>query len=222
MEKNMNLSRETITILKNFATINSNIVIDAGNVIKTISEAKNIFAKSQVDETFPVQFGIYDLQEFLSVVALFDKPQLDFSETSVLIHEGRRKVNYQFSSPEILTYPSKDIVMPSNDVQFTLSADQLLNLQRAANTLSVTDIVITAGDSGAIVSVCDLDNPTSNSYEIEFEGIEIPEEAKLVFNISNLKVIPDNYEVSVSSKFVSEFVGSNATYYIALEKSSAF
>ena len=220
----MKLSRETIGILRNFSTINSNIVIDAGNTIKTISEAKNIFAKAEIEESFPSDFGIYDLNEFLSVLNLFDNPVLEFKGQQIVVQEEgkRRSVNYTPSDREILTYPQKDIKMPSTDVEFELTAGQISTLQKAASTLSVSDIVITAGESGAVVSVTDLDNPTSNSYQFEFEGTQVPEDAKIVFNINNLKLIAGDYNVSVSSKLIAEFAGQDATYYIALEKSSSF
>ena len=220
----MKLSRETIGILRNFSTINSNIVIDAGSTIKTISEAKNIFAKAEIEESFPSDFGIYDLNEFLSVLNLFDNPVLEFKGQQIVVQEEgkRRSVNYTPSDREILTYPQKDIKMPSTDVEFELTAGQIATLQKAASTLSVSDIVITAGESGAVVSVTDLDNPTSNSYQFEFEGTQVPEDAKIVFNINNLKLIAGDYNVSVSSKLIAEFAGQDATYYIALEKSSSF
>lgn len=220
----MKLSKETIAILRNFSTINSNIVIDEGSTIKTISEAKNIFAKAEINEVFPTSFGIYDLTEFLSVLNLFANPVVDITERKIIVSEDgkRQSVSYTPSDREILTYPSKDINMPSADVEFDLTAEQLATLQKAASTLSVSDIVITSGDGCAVVSVTDLDNPTSNSYEIEFEGIEVPSDAKIVFNINNLKLISDDYKVSVSSRLISQFASETVSYYIALEKSSSF
>lgn len=221
----MKLSRETITVLRNFSNINSNLVVDHGTgVVKTISEAKNILAQANIAESFNSSFGIYDLSEFLSVLNLFETPLIKFTDQHIVIQEEgkRRSVKYAPSDRDILTYPQKDINMPDADVVFTLTADQLATLQKAASTLSVSDIVITSGDEGATVSVTDLSNPTANAYEITFEGIEVPEDAQIVFNINNLKLIPGDYEVSVSSKLISQFKGEQVTYYIALEKSSSF
>ena len=122
----MRLSDKTISVLKNFASINSNIVIDGGNTIRTISEAKNILAKIDVDETFDQTFGIYDLSEFLSVVNLVDtpeeKPSLSFHENFVTISDasGLANIKYFFSDTDMLTRAGKDVRMPEGEVKFDL------------------------------------------------------------------------------------------------------
>ena len=220
----MKLSKETISILKNFAGINSNIVVEAGNTIKTISEAKNIFAQATIEETFPQGFGIYDLGEFLSVLSLFDAPVLDFSEKFVTVREDgkSRKVKYFFSDVDILTHPAKSINMPSADCEFTLTIDQIATIRRAASTLGVTDIVLEHCDGGAQVSVTDINNPTANSYSIEISDIDILPNSKIVYNIDYWKMIPGDYDVKISSRLISQFIGNNVEYFIALEKSSSF
>lgn len=223
-EKLMKLSTETISILKNFATINSNIVIQAGNVVQTISEAKNIYARATIQESFPAEFGIYDLGEFLSVLSLFDSPVLDFSEKFVTIREDgkSRKVKYFFSDVDILTHPSKSINMPPADCEFTLTVDMISTIRKAAGTLGVTDIVLEKGETGVEVSVTDLKNPTANSYSIEIDDISVDPDTKIVYNIGYWKMIQSDYKVKISSKLISQFVGDTVEYFIALEKSSSF
>lgn len=70
----MELSEQTMQVLKNYASINGNIVISEGNQVKTISEAKNVLSSASLDVEFPQTFGIYDLNEFLSVLSLVDTP----------------------------------------------------------------------------------------------------------------------------------------------------
>ena len=67
----MKLSKETLSVLKNFATINGNILIKSGDRLSTISAQKNVMASVSVKETFDRDFGIYDLNEFLGVYSLF-------------------------------------------------------------------------------------------------------------------------------------------------------
>lgn len=226
----MNLSPDTLAILKNFAGINSNIVLKPGSVIKTMAEAKNVLAKATVSETFPDQeVGIYDLNEFLGVAGMFATPEFKFSDdmNSVAIVEGKRSVKYFFSDTSILTSPTKDISMPKADVTFSLSQDDLNALRKAASTLGVTDVVIFGEEDSdeAFVKVSDVKDATSNSFKIELADVTRQSDAfSFVFNIGNFKLISGDYVVSVSSKLISHFKhqSMNLEYWIALEKNSTY
>lgn len=219
----MNLSSETLSVLKNFSAINSNIVIRPGQTLKTMSEAKNIMASANVQETFPNEFGIYDLNEFLSVVGMFDNPTLNFDSDMkfVSIVDGKRSVKYFFSDTSILTTPSKDITMPPCELKFNLSADDLSALRKAASALGVSDVVV----SNNSATVTDVKDSTSNSFSVDLDVTSDPGEPySFVFNINNFKLLTGDYEVQVSSKLISHFKNqdTNVEYYIALEKSSTF
>ena len=219
----MNLSSETLSVLKNFSAINSNIVIKPGQTLKTMSEAKNIMASATVAESFPNEFGIYDLNEFLSVVGMFDSPTLDFDSDMkfVSIVDGKRSVKYFFSDTSILTTPSKDITMPPCELKFNLSADDLNALRKAASALGVSDVVV----SNKTATVTDVKDNTSNSFSIDLDVTQNPSESySFVFNINNFKLLSGDYEVAVSSKLISQFKNQSVEveYYIALEKSSTF
>jgi hypothetical protein len=225
----MKLSSETIGVLKNFSSINSNIVIHPGNELKTISEAKNILATAKVSESFDTSFGIYDLNEFLSVLSMFKEPDVAISEDSshALIKEGRSSVKYFFSDTSILTSPAKTIQLPSVDVSFKLTQDDMNALRKASSALGVTDVVFAgvAGSSDAIVRVTDERDATANSFELSLTAnSNIDEAFKVVFNISNFKFINGEYDVEISNKLISRFCGVNDTieYFVALEKSSQF
>lgn len=223
----MELQEQTLSVLKNFSDINPNILIKEGNTIKTISEAKNVLATAIVDNEFTQQFGIYDLKEFIGVLSLVDKPGLKFSDESVTISDqsGRSKIRYFFSPEETLTSPQKDINMPECEVQFKLDQDTLNKLRSAASTLGHTDVSVTPGDGVLTLSVVDNENATSNAYSIDVPYTSKPEQPfTFVINISNLKIIPGDYEVSISSKLISEFKNTevNVRYWIALEKTSKF
>ena len=172
----MKLNDTTINILKNYATINPNIVIDKGTDIKTISVARNVLSTSVVSEPFPLKFGIYDLNEFLNVISLVDEPRLKFENDYVVIGDatGRSSVKYFFSDPEMLTSPANSINMPEPEVKFILDSDTLKKVKRAAAALGHDEVAITP-DSGSIkLSVVDSKDDTSNAYAISVEG-EFPE-----------------------------------------------
>jgi hypothetical protein len=222
----MKLSTDTVNLLKNFSSINSNIVIQGGNVLRTMAEAKNVMARAEVAETFPDSFGIYDLGEFLSVYNMFDDPDLDFADdmNSVTMREGRSAVKYFFSDPAILTTPSKDITMPQTDVSFTLTSDDLASIRKASSALGVSELVVTKEGDTIVGVVTDTKNSTSNSFKIELQGASsnLDEDFKFVFSVSNFKVTSGDYTVDISSKLISRFTNEDGTvYFIALEKSSS-
>lgn len=225
----MNLSEETQNILKNFASINPNIVMQPGNTIKTISEAKNILASAQIREDIPREFGIYDLNEFLNVVQLFEEPVLIFPDEGkhVKIADGRKKqtVKYYFSDKAILTSPQKDIQMPPSDVQFVLTNEQMGSLRRAASTLGVSDVVISGSDSRVKISVKDLKDPTSNEFDLEIK--ECTNNAgtfSAIFNIANFKFVQSEYQIDITKSLISRFSSTTlpVEYWVALEKTSTF
>lgn len=225
----MNISDQTINVLKNFATINPNLVFKPGNTVKTISEAKNILASVTISEDIPQEFGIYDLNEFLSVVGMFDEPVMLFGENGkqakIADAKARQSVNYFFSDQSILTSPQKDITMPEADVKFTLSADEMSKLKRAASTLGVSDVVITNESGKTIVLVTDTDDATSNSYELVVDSVEKANGTfTAVFNIGNFKFVAGEYDVELSAKGLSHFTNKSlpVQYWVALEKSSKF
>ena len=224
----MKLSNETLSVLKNFAGINSNVVLNPGQTVKTMSESKTIMASAQINEEVPAQIGIYDLNEFLGVVNMFDDPDLLFDNEfkSVRVTEGKRAVKYFFSEPSILTSPSKDVVMPACPVSFTISAEEMSNLRKAASALGVTDVMVKCEpSSNPQLVVTDTKDSTSNSYEIDLdESVGEGVTCKFIFNIGNFKFVADDYEVSISDKLISNFKAKNTPieYWVALEKNSTF
>lgn len=223
----MELNDGTLQVLKNFSSINSNILIQQGKTLKTISEARNVLARADINEDFPKSFGIYDLNEFISVLGLVDTPRLKFEDDYVLIGDstGRSKVKYFFSAEETLTTPQKDIVMPDTDVKFVLTNDTMNKLKRAAAALGHNEVSISGKDGVLSLSVIDSQNSTSNTFSIDIDG-EFNSEAsfKFVLNISNLKILPGDYDVEISSKLISQFKHKeiNVQYWIALEKTSTY
>lgn len=222
----MELSENTLQVLKNFSTINQNLMIREGNTIKTISEARNVLSTAKVDVEFPRNFGIYDLNEFIGVLGLVDTPRLKFEDEYVTVGDstGRSKVKYFFSPEETLTTPQKDISMPESEVKFILDNDTLNKLKRAASALGHAEVSISGKDGVLSLSVVDSQNSTSNAFSIDIDGDFGDATFNFVLSISNLKILPGDYEVNISSKLISNFSHKelDVQYWIALEKTSNY
>jgi len=221
----MNIKNDTLKVLKNFATINPNIVIKPGGQLKTISEAKNIMAVADGTDDFPTEFGIYDLNEFLSVSNLVQDPNFDFQDKNVKITSGGNTVTYFFSEPEILTSPSKEITMPDTEVGISITQEVLSQVRKAAAVLGHTEMSIKGSGGKVTLSVVDSSDATANSFDIELnDNNDCTEEFNFIVNINNLKLIEGDYFVNISSKLISQWTCSSMAvkYFIALEKASTF
>ncbi|MEK9894596.1 MAG: hypothetical protein VW454_06510 [Pelagibacteraceae bacterium] len=220
----MKLSDSTISLLKNFSNINQSIVFKQGQKLRTISVMKNILAEVTVSEEFPKDFAIYDLNQFLNGLSLHHSPELDFTKDGyVLIREGKMRSKYFFADPNvIITPPEKDITLPSTDVCFEVSTDQLDKLLKAAAVYQLPDLSA-VGEGGVVkLVVRDKKNDTSNDFAIVVG--ETNAEFSFNFKVENIKVLPGTYEVVVSKKLLSKFTSKNheLTYYIALEPDSTY
>jgi len=222
----MKLNQTTQDILKNFSEINTNILIKPGSELNTISTMKNILAKATINESFDSEFGIYDLNEFLSVVSSLDKPELTLQEKHLTISaEGSRsKVKYFYSDPSVIVSPTKEVNMPESDVTFTLSESNLAQLRKMAAILSSPDLaLIGTKDGDVVLKVCDKKNDTSNKFDI-IVGENATANYTFYFKVENLKMISGDYDVAVSSKSIAHFTNTKLPieYWIALEPDSVF
>ena len=220
----MKLSDNTLTVLKNFASINNSILMKKGTHLRTISVAKNILAEADIAEEFPRDVAVYDLNQFLNGMSLHQDPDLDFKEDSYLtIREGRRKVKYFYADPAvIISPPDKEITLPTEDVHFQLESTSLEKLLKAAAIYQLPDLSLIGQNNEIRLVVRDKKNDTSNEYSI-IVG-ETDKEFVFNFKVENIKIIPGAYDVVVSSKLLSKFTNSNYNlkYYIALEPDSTF
>ena len=220
----MKLSDKTLTVLKNFAGINNSILVKQGTQLRTMSVAKNILAEASIDEEFPKDFAIYDLNQFLNGLGLHQDPEMDFTESSYLtIREGKRRVKYFFADPAVIVSPpDKDINLPSEDVHFQLDSVSLEKLLKAAAVYQLPDLSVIGGSGVVKLVVRDKKNDTSNEFAIVVG--ETDKEFAFNFKVENIKIIPGAYTVVVSSKLLSQFTNTNYNlkYFIALEPDSTF
>lgn len=218
----MKLSKETQSLFKNFSNINSNLSIKKGNKIATITTARNIIAEAVVAESFPIDFGIYDLNEFLGALSLFDAPELEFDPKSVTIKEGKNSVKFFAASDSVLTPVPALKPFPTPDIEFSLTSQMLSQIQKVASILRVNDFSVVGDGEQITVSVGDKTNPTGNSFDSEIGTTD--KVFKVNFKVENIKVISTDYVVSIGGKKISRFKSDNpdVTYYIAIELDSTF
>ena len=224
----MKLSEHTISVLKNFASINQNLVIREGSELQTMSAMKNIVARSGVEENFPKEMAIYDLNEFLAALSLFSSPVLEFDEQYVTIKEESNPTNslkYFYSDPSVVQSPSKTITMPSEDITFELSSGDLSKMKRASAVIGAPDMVLENTDEPfkSILNAIDKKNDTANNYSLDI-STNGDGQFKFYFKVENLKLMDGSYDVSVSSRNISNFKSKNSDveYWIALEPESTY
>ena len=221
----MNLSSDTIAVLKNFSDINQNILLKPGNKVQTISTMKNILAEAEISEKFDSEFAIYDLPEFLRAVELFQKPSLNFnggSNVQIADNNSKQSIKYFFADKSVIVAPTKNITMPDKEVTFTLKKDDFAKLQKGVTTLNLPDVAV-KGDGKSITLVAtDKKNKSSNDYSISVG--ESDKKFNAYFKAENFKMVSDDYDVAISKQKISHFVNRNKPiqYWIALEPDSEF
>lgn len=223
----MKLSVDTLSVLKNFASINQGIMFKKGKVLRTVSPHKNVMAEATVSDEFPTDFGVYDLNNFLSVLSLHkEEPTIDFQDNNVLISglQGRSKIKYRFCAPHmIVVAPEKAIAMPDPEISFELKAEDLEWIMKAASVLSSPCITIDSDGTKVFVSTYDPTNDSAHTDSLEIcngTGTKY----KMVFKLENLKMLPGSYDVKISSKGISNFKHKtlNVQYWIATETDSKY
>ena len=221
----MNLSSDTVAVLKNFSDINQNILVKPGNKVQTISTMKNILAEAEISEKFDSEFAIYDLPEFLRAVELFQKPNLNFnggSNVQIADNNSKQSIKYFFADKSVIVAPTKNITMPDKEVTFTLKKDDFARLQKGVMTLNLPDVAV-KGDGKTITLVAtDKKNKSSNDYSMAVG--ETDKTFTAYFKAENFKMVSDDYDVAISKQKISHFVNRNKPiqYWIALEPDSEF
>ena len=223
----MKLSRHTLNMLKNFSDINMSIEIKEGNVLRTVSVQKNILAQAELEDSFPQDFAIYELNRFLGAVSLFDDPEFRFNGKSANIGTTRHSVDYVYCDPSmIVTPPENNITFPEPEVKFTLSQDALSQIMKASNVLGTPEIAIEGGphpNDGIRLKALDVNNDSTDTFKVVLDE-KSGNTFKFVFKTENMKMIPGNYDVEISSKGISHWLlqGQKYEMWIATESTSSF
>ena len=214
----MNISDNTLSVLKNFSGINQNLAVKSGNKISTISPQKTVMAVAQVEDKFDSPFAIYDLNQFLSAVSLFEKPNFVFEDSNVVVANGKSSIRYFYADESmVMSAPERDIELPDTLVEFKLSVNDLKSTMQAASVLQAPNWSVVGNGSTIEIVVCDVKNSTSNNYRVTVGATS--EEFEVVFKVDNLKMMQRDYNVAVSSKRISHVTTEKGDiqYFVATE-----
>jgi len=217
----MTLSENTLSVLKNFASINSGVVLRSGKTQKSISPEQTILVEAKLEDDFPVIFGIYDLNQFLGNVTTLDSPEMTFSDESVVMKDSTFSLNYYSCSPNLIISPpeGKDLVLSNPEISFDISSSVLQRLLRVANMNAMPHISILGKNGKMVVRGSDKSNDTSNYVDVEIGDYE-GDDVTITFKAENLKMVPDDYSVQIKLGTFSCWTNKKGTmkYFIALEK----
>lgn len=212
----MQLSENTITILKNFSTINPSFVFKPGSVLKTVSPQTTIVAVANIEDEIPSDACVYDASKFLSILSLYENPEIEFKERNFLISEGKRKTKYVYADPSmVIAPPEKDIKLPSEDVHVSVKWEDINSVIKASGVLQLPEIAFVGSGGVCYLKAVDSANPEADTFGIDLGETE--DEFSLILKTQNLKLLPMDYDVCLSSKGISRFTGSGVTYFIAVD-----
>ena len=217
----MKISEGTLDVLKNFSSINQSLAFKSGSVIRTVSEQKTILAEARVTEALPIDFAIYDLNQFLGLASLFEEADFDFGDRAVTLQEGTARANYTYADPSMITTPpEKNIELPSVEVTFSMSKTDLRAVLNGANQLGLPEVVVRGDGTTITLAATDTKNPTSNEFTrtVGEHGATF----QFIFKTENLKFLPNDYEVEISAKGIAHFKSNNVDYWVATETGSSY
>jgi len=222
----MKLSDKTLKILQNFTTINQSLTFKEGRRLRTISVMKNVLAEAEIEEFIPKDFAIYDLPQFLNTLSLYKDADIDVSTNPNFAHIKSgitQRSKYFFSDPSVIVAPpEKEMTLPSTEVEFSLSEDQLTKIMKSASILGLPDLSVVGADGVTKLVVNDRKNDTSNEFAIVVSQTD--KNFSFNFKMENIKLVSGSYQVAISSKNLAKFYNPDykLTYFIALEPDSNY
>ena len=226
MENQMKLTKDTLDVLKNFASINSGMEFKKGNTIRTMSSGKTVLARATLKDEFPQDFCVYDLNQFLSVHSMFDNTEIEFDDKNVIFKSGTKKsTKYRKTAKEmIVTAPDKELSLPSVDITFTLTKEDFADLLKSASILQSPHIAVESQGDKIVLTTYNAKDDSAHTNSIEV-GDGNGKKFKMVFLTDNLKMIPGAYDVEISAKGLATFKNKSVDiqYWVATEsKESKF
>lgn len=217
----MKFSNETLSVLKSFTAINKSILMKPGNVLKTITPEKTLIAIAEVPDEIPSEACVYDLSRFLSILSLYNDPDVEFGDKYFIISEGKRRTKYVYADISMIhTPPEKDINIPSEDVVVDVTESDLSSVLKAAGVLQFTEIAFVGESGKCYLKAIDSANDNADDFGVEIG--ETDDEFKVIIKTDNLKLMPMDYKVTICSKGISEFKGDNVTYFVAIDSKSTY
>jgi hypothetical protein len=217
----MKFSDRTLTILKSFSTINKSIQMKPGNVLKTITPEKTLIAIATIPDEIPSEACIYDLSRFLSIHGLYESPEVEFKDNHFIISEGKGKTKYVYADVSMIhAAPDKEMNLPPADVEVDVSWADMQSVIKAAGVLQFGQIAFVGEDGKCYLRAIDSANPTSDTFGVEIG--ETSDKFTIIIKTDNLKLLPQDYKVTLCAKGISKFEGADVTYYIGIDTKSTY
>lgn len=217
----MKFSNNTLTVLKSFTSINKSILMKPGKTLKTITPEKTLIAIATISDEIPAEACIYDLSRFLSILSLYNDPDVEFFDKYFIISEGKRRTKYVYADISMIhTPPEKEIKIPSEDVVVEVKWMDLQSVLKAAGVLQFSEVAFVGKDGKCYLKA--IDSSTDNTDDFGVEIGETEDEFKIIIKTDNLKLMPLDYRVTLCSKGISEFKGEGVTYYVAIDSKSTY
>lgn len=215
----MKLSENTLSVLKNFASINSGVVLKAGTVQKTISPEKSILVEATLEDNIPQEFGIYDLNQFLGIVTTLKNPDISFGDNLVVLNDGELSVFYRGCSANlIIAPPDKELVLKDITTKFSLPSATSQKLLKVATMINLPNLSVVGKEGALLLKIHEKANDTSNDG-VQKIGDYAGSDFTATFKTENLKLLPDDYNVEIQAGAFAKFVNANGNlkYFVALE-----
>jgi hypothetical protein len=216
----MQLSPETIEVLKNFATINQSLIFEEGNTLATVSQQKTIMAKAQITDDIPADFAIYDVGRFLGFIKLFDNPSFEFTDSAVIVKNGKAQGRYTFADASLIMAPPKKDLVVDAEVEFDLDSSTLTEIMSAANVTQLPNVAIVGNGTTIHITTLDVKNDGSDNFQIPVG--KTSDNFRMIFKMENWKFLDRDYTVRITSKGVSQFTAKDVEYFVAVESGSTF
>ena len=217
----MKFSERTITILKSFSGINKSVLLKAGNVIKTVTPEKTLVASATIPDQIPSQACVYYLSRFLSILGLYRDPDVEFHDKYFMITSGKQRTKYVYADISMIhAAPEKDIKLPTADVQVTVSWEDMQSVIKAAGVLQFSEVAFVGQEGKIYLKAIDGNNANSDDYGVEIGSTS--DEFKIIIKTDNLKLLPQDYEVTLCAKGISEFKSDGVTYFVAIDTKSTY
>ena len=196
----MNLSSETLMFLKNFQAINTNLILHPGNTLYTQNNSKSIFAMVGIKETIPQLVHIYDLPSLLGVLSLSDAPEIEFTDTHLaIVNKNGGTFDYYYSAPNVVFGPPAKEPKLQDVYGFDLSKEDISLIMKASGIIGATTLSVKTQDDDVVMSLADPKSSTSNAYR-KIVGKNKGLDFDIRMDVTSLKIIPDDYSVSLTSK----------------------
>tara|TARA_X000000950_G_C13912326_1_gene659484 strand:+ start:4107 stop:4703 length:597 start_codon:yes stop_codon:yes gene_type:complete len=192
-----------------------------GGVLKTITPEKTLIAIAEIGDEIPAEACVYDLSRFLSILGLYNDPDVEFGDKYFIISEGKRRTKYVYADISMIhTPPEKDINIPSEDVVVDVTESDLSSVLKAAGVLQFSEIAFVGEGGKCYLKAIDSANDNADDFGVEIGDTD--DEFRVIIKTDNLKLMPMDYRVTICSKGISEFKGVGVTYFVAIDSKSTY